>query len=180
MAALVAALLGAGVYSLVLQILLSTLCSTAQLWLAAAWRPKLRWNRDEFRSLSKFSGNLLAFNVINYFARNSDSLLIGRFLDVASLGWYSMANRILMFPLQNVTFVIGRALLPVYSRRQHDLDQIAAYYLRTLALIATVTIPLMLGIWACGNRSSTSRWGRTGRRWPMFWRGSRRWASFNP
>jgi O-antigen/teichoic acid export membrane protein len=143
-----AALLGAGVYSLVLQALSSTACSTVQLWLASSWRPKLRWHNDELRSLSRFSGNLVAFNVINYFARNSDSILIGRFLDVASLGWYSMANRILMFPLQNVTFVIGRALLPVYSRRQNDPEQIASHYLRVLALISAVTTPVMLGIWA--------------------------------
>lgn len=146
--ALAAALLGAGIYSLVLQILLSTACSTAQLWLTSSWRPKLRGNMDELRYLLKFSGNLVTFNVINYFARNSDSILIGRFLDAASLGWYSMANRILMFPLQGVTSVLGRALLPVYSRHQDDLNEVASYYLTTLALIAAVTAPLMLGTWA--------------------------------
>jgi O-antigen/teichoic acid export membrane protein len=146
--AFAAAICGAGVYSLILQSLLTTACSTVQLWRALDWRPKWSWSRDEFLHLRRFSGNLVAFNVINYFARNSDAMLIGRYLGPGSLGWYSTANRILMFPLQNVTFVLGRALLPIYSRQQSDRFVIGSTYLRTLALIATVTAPLMGGIWA--------------------------------
>jgi PST family polysaccharide transporter len=146
--AFAAAFWGAGVYSLIVQSLLTTVCSTVQLWRALEWRPKWSWSRDEFLHLRKFSGNLVAFNVINYFARNSDAILIGRYIGPANLGWYSTANRILMFPLQNVTFVLGRALLPIYSRQQGDRSLISSTYLRTLALIATITAPLMGGVWA--------------------------------
>ncbi len=146
--AVTAAICGAGIYSLILQSLLTIACSTAQLWRALDWRPKWRWSCKEFVELRKFSGNLVAFNVINYFARNSDAMLVGRYLGPTSLGWYSAANRILMFPLQNVTFVLGRALLPIYSRQQSDQSLISSTYLRTLALIATITAPMMGGIWA--------------------------------
>ncbi len=147
-AGIAAAWFGMGVYSVVIQALLTAGCSTVQLWFNSKWRPKWRWSQREFRSLWRFSGNLVGFNLINYFARNADSVLIGRFLGSISLGWYSMAYRILMFPLTNLTYVINRALLPAYSRQQDDLGKVAQNYLRSLSFISFATAPLMAGLWA--------------------------------
>jgi PST family polysaccharide transporter len=91
---------------------------------------------------------LVLFNFVNYFVRNADSALVGRYLGAVSLGWYSVANRLLLFPIQNLTAVMSRALLPVYSRRQENLPEIASLYLRTLALIAAISAPMMFGLWA--------------------------------
>lgn len=146
--AVVAAKLGAGVYSFVLQSLITTIMSTVQLWRASHYRPGFSWHVAELRNIWGFSSNLVVFNVINYFVRNGDSALIGRFLGAVALGWYSVANRLLLFPLQNVTFVMSRALLPIYSRKQEELGEISGLYLRTLTLIAAVSAPLTFGLWA--------------------------------
>jgi PST family polysaccharide transporter len=144
--ALLAARLGAGPYSLVLQTIAIACLTTLQLYRASPWRPRLSWNARQFRELWKFGGQLSGFNVINYFARNADSMIIGRVLGAASLGAYSLAYRIMLFPLYNLTFVATRALLPVMSRRQASSEQIAGLYLRTLSVIAFFTAPLMTGV----------------------------------
>ena len=146
--ALLAAWQGLGVYSLVLQTLAGTLIATVLVWILSPLRPRWRWHPQEFREIWGFSGNLVGFNVINYLARNADSVLIGRFLGPLDLGWYNMAYRLLMFPLINLTYVLNRAVLPIYSRQQQDLPRLRQNYLRTLSLIASVTAPLMAGLWA--------------------------------
>lgn len=146
--AIVCALKGLGVYSFVLQSIVTVSMSTLQIWMKSSHRPRWSWSHEEFKSIWHFSGNLTAFNLINYFSRNADSMLIGRFLGAVSLGWYNVAYRILLFPLQNLTFTSSRALLPVYSRHQDDRETLRSLYLRTLALIGAITGPLMLGLWA--------------------------------
>lgn len=144
----VAALSGAGVYSLVLQALVTATCSTQQLWQVSRWRPGVSWHKDQFFSIWHFSANLVGFNIINYFARNVDSMLIGRFLGPVELGIYSMAYRILMFPVTNFTFVVTRAVLPVFSRLQNDIVTLERNYLKSLSLISLLSAPMMAGLWA--------------------------------
>lgn len=146
--AIICALYKMGAYSFVFQSLVTGGLSTLQIWFHSAHRPKWMWDQGAFKSVWHFSGNLTAFNLINYFVRNGDSMLIGRFLGAVSLGWYSVANKILLFPLQNITYASNRALFPVYSRYQDDPDRLRSLYLRTLALISSISGPLMLGLWA--------------------------------
>src|SRR5882757_9511853 len=125
---------GMGVYSLVLNTLTLAVMITVQLWLASPWRPSLRWSGAELKSLWKFSANLVGFQTVNYFTRNIDTILIGRFLGALQLGWYNTAYRIMLFP--------------VLSRQQDDLAAFSALYLRAISSIALITAPLMAGIWA--------------------------------
>jgi PST family polysaccharide transporter len=143
-----AAYFGAGPYSLALISLTYALVSSAQLWLASPLRPRWLWNRHELRDIRRFSDHLVGFNIINYFSRNADSMIIGRLLGADSLGLYSLAYKIMLFPLRNLTFVASRALYPVMSRQQAVPEEMAELYLRTLALIAFVTAPMMAGLFA--------------------------------
>jgi O-antigen/teichoic acid export membrane protein len=147
-AAVAAAWYGLGVYALVINVVVTAVLTTVQLWLASPFMPKLRFSRSEFKSLWGFSGNLFGSQLLNYFARNVDSMLIGRFLGAIDLGWYSMAYKIMLFPIYNLASVVARATFPVLSRsRQVDPAQVAALYLRSTAAIVLVTSPLMAGLW---------------------------------
>ncbi|MBI1203469.1 MAG: oligosaccharide flippase family protein [Rhodopseudomonas sp.] len=139
---------GYGVYSFAIQAIVNAVVSSIQFICFSKWRPTFAFSRDELKSLLSFSGNLVFFNLINYFARNVDSALVGKVLGADSLGLYSIANRMLLFPLQNVTAVTNRALLPVYSREQANLERVVRLYFQTLSLISVVTAPLMFGLWA--------------------------------
>ena len=136
---------GWGVYSLVLQTLLVAFLTTSGLWLVSKWRPVLRWDGKEIRSVMGFSGNLVGYNVFNYFIRNADSLLIGRFLGATDLGYYSMAYKLMLFPLQNISSVVSRALFPVFSIMQGDKSRLAGAYTMATMAIAFITAPLMFG-----------------------------------
>jgi PST family polysaccharide transporter len=141
-----AAYLGAGPYSLVLNSLTYALLSSTQLWAASPLRPRWLWDRHELRAIRRFSDHLVAFNIVNYLASNVDKMVIGRFLGAESLGLYSLAYKIMLLPLRNLTFVASRALYPVMSRQQAVPEEMAALFLRTLTVIALVTAPMMSGI----------------------------------
>lgn len=147
-AGIATAIMGAGVYALVVQTLAATVTASALLFALSRWRPRPGGKVADAKPLLRFSGNLFIFNSLNYAHRNGDNLLIGRFLGPQDLGQYNIAYRILLFPLQNLTFVLGRTLLPAYSRHQRDRSLVAEHYLGVLGLIAFVSTPLMALVWA--------------------------------
>jgi PST family polysaccharide transporter len=64
------------------------------------------------------------------------------------LGIYSIAYRIMLLPVQNLTSVATRALFPIMSRQRDQLSEIAALYLKAVGLIAFLSAPMMAGLFA--------------------------------
>jgi PST family polysaccharide transporter len=105
----------------------------------------LHWG--ELRTVSSFSLNLTGYNIFNFFARNADYLLIGRFLGATQLGLYTLAYRIMLYPVQRLTVVVNRVLFPVYSQLQQDPERFRRAYLKTIGMIAAIAFPAMMGLW---------------------------------
>jgi PST family polysaccharide transporter len=143
-----AAFLGQGAWSLVYQMLAGNFLATLLLWGASRWRPSWQFEWAEIRSVMGFSLNLTGASIINYFTRNADKLLIGLFLGSQNLGYYDLAYRLMQFPLQGISAVIGRVMFPLYSRMQDDAGQFGRTYLQVASVIALISFPLMLGLTA--------------------------------
>lgn len=139
---------GFGVYSLVSQSVLLSLISCVLFWIVSDWRPSFRKiiHINELKEIFGFSVNLSSFNFVNYFSRNADSFLIGKFMSVVILGNYNLAYRIMLFPLQSLTFVTSRSLLPVLSHYQDDNKKIQSTYLNCMVFILSLSAPLMSGV----------------------------------
>ena len=148
MLAILAALLGAGVYSLVVQVFTSMLISTIAIVLLSDFRPSWNWSRGDLKTIGAYGGNLSVFNFLAYLARNTDSIVIGRLLGATALGIYSIAYRIMLLPVQNLTSVATRALFPIMSRQRDQVSEIAALYLKAVGLIAFLSAPMMAGLFA--------------------------------
>jgi O-antigen/teichoic acid export membrane protein len=144
--AVVSAFRGAGAYSLVLQTLTVSVLSALQFWIASDLKVRWMWSGEHAKGLWSFSGNLFGFNLVNYFSRNADTMIIGRVLGPIHLGPYSLAYRVMLFPLQNLTFVATRALFPMMSRHQHSPQELGAMHLRLLSVISFFTAPMMAGL----------------------------------
>ena len=79
---------GARYWALVGQQLTVALVTAITVWVFCGWRPALPSRRSGVGDLLAFGGNVTGFNVVNYFARNGDNLLIGKMWGSASLGLY--------------------------------------------------------------------------------------------
>ncbi|MEN0617392.1 MOP flippase family protein [Klebsiella indica] len=140
--------MGYGVYSLVGQALLLNLMSAVQFWCASKWKPSIKFfiNYNDLKSIFSFSANLSMFNFINYFSRNADSFIIGKFMSSSILGSYNLAYRIMLFPLQSLTFVATRSLYPILSKQQNNDKEISKIYMNCVYIVLFITCPLMSGV----------------------------------
>lgn len=146
--ALLAAWLGAGVWCLVLQMLTGTGLTSLLAMRASPWRPRRRCSWRALRQVLGFSGHYSLFQLLAYVQRNADSVLVGRLFGSAALGLYAMAFKIMLFPLQHISGVATRALVPALSRCQHQPERLAELHLRASGMMALLVAPLMAGLYA--------------------------------
>lgn len=144
--ALLVAINNGGVYALVYQLICSSFISSILFFYLSSWTPSLHFKFEGVKKIIGFSSRLTVFNLVNYFSRNADAMIISRKYDANILGAYSLAYRIMLFPLQSLTFIALRSLYPILSRNQDDLKLIREIYLKTIFIISMITIPLMLGL----------------------------------
>jgi PST family polysaccharide transporter len=116
------------------------------LWNASHWRPQWIFEWAEVKTVSSYSLNLTGYSIFNYFIRNADNLLIGRYLGAQELGYYHLAYRILWYPLGTISGVIGRVMFPTYAQIQEDDARFRRAYLKVARSIALLTFPMMLGL----------------------------------
>ncbi len=144
-AAILAAMLGAGYWALVVQQLGNGLVALAGVVVAGRWvaRPYSREHR--VRELVTFGWNLVAANLVQYAARQIDTVLVAARFGTASLGLYNRAYQVVVSPLRQVRSPLQSVALPVLSRVQQDQPRFETYVAAAqLALGYLLGIPLAI------------------------------------
>jgi O-antigen/teichoic acid export membrane protein len=137
---------GYGAWAIIGQQLAIAVVSTALLWLLSPWRPTFSFSRASLRSLGGFSGNVFAHRLLYYLHRNVDNLLIGRFLGPAALGVYGFAYNVMLVPFSRIAGPLTEVLFPAFSRMQHDRKRMTAIWVRAIRLVASFSVPALLGL----------------------------------
>ncbi|WP_254558335.1 oligosaccharide flippase family protein, partial [Salmonella enterica] len=70
------------------------------------------------------------FSVINYFYRNLDNLLVGKFLGTTLLGNYSKSYQLLSFPITIFLNVINPVMQPILAEHEKNVVLIRDTYLK--------------------------------------------------
>jgi len=108
-----------------------------------AWVPGLPKRNTGVRTMIRFGGNLTGFTTINYFSRNLDNLLIGRFWGALQLGLYTRAYQLMMLPIDQINEPVTSVAVASLSRLTDSPESYRNAYLRMLEKIAFLTIPFV-------------------------------------
>ena len=73
------------------------------------------WDQEAFRSLQQFGRWIFVSTVLTFFAGQGDRLVIGRLLDVKTLGIYTVAITMARLISQTIMQVGSKVLFPTYS-----------------------------------------------------------------
>jgi O-antigen/teichoic acid export membrane protein len=112
-----------------------------------------------FRQTRKTIGNLMGFNMVNYWSRNSDNLLVGRLYGTSDLGIYNRAYNLLSFPLSLITGLIGTVLFPSLNKLKESADAVRREYLFILRLIGFISFPIAFILLLFSNKLVYLLWG---------------------
>ena len=149
--AIVAAFLGAGYWSLVLMQLANSLTMSVGVWVASGWLPGRPSRHSGIRGMLTFGRNIVASRVVNYFARNSDNILLGRYGGPVVLGLYAKAYGLLMLPIHEIRGPLTAVALPALSRIQDDPRKYRSYYTKLVLFLSFVSMPLVVFLAVCSR-----------------------------
>lgn len=135
---------GFGYWSLVAGPVTANIVGCVLLWTICDWRPGAFRRGVGARGMLAFGGNLTIFNLVNYFSRNFDNILIGRVLGASPLGIYSKAYGLLMLPISQINFPMAAVLLPGLSRLQNETVEYAKLFINSVRSIALLTVPIVV------------------------------------
>ncbi len=138
------AVAGLGVWSFIGLAVSTSVFRATLLWVKSGWYPHLGPDRQSLRELWRFSAHLTGFNVINYWSRNADNLLIGRFLGAIDLAFYSRAYNLMLAPVYLVGSATQGPMFSALSRTRGKDHQTKALYLRALRWLSVISVPLVV------------------------------------
>lgn len=144
--AVVLAWRGWGAWSIVGS-MLATAASSAVITAAlSGFRPTMEFKLEDLRQIASYSRDMALSRVVNFFTRNGDKVIVGARFDAIALGYYQLANRLILYPMDMTRTVFADVLFPAFSRIQDDDEAIGRSYLRGVAMIALVMFPVVLGL----------------------------------
>ncbi len=144
--AIAAAAAGAGAWSIIASQITFAVTSVVLVWTASSWRPCLAFSFASLRSLGGFGTKVFGWDALFYLNRNTDNLLIGRYLGSAPLGLYNVAYNVTIFPIDQIAGPIREVLFPAFSRLLEQPSRIGELWLRATRLIAAALIPALAGL----------------------------------
>lgn len=120
----------------------TSVLQTAMFWCFSSWRPGFPQRNTGARSMIRYGLNLTGFELVNFFSRNLDNILIGRVWGDAALGFYSRAYRLVLFPVSQIRTPLVAVAMPALSRLQDEPLRFRNYYRRLLSILAIACMPI--------------------------------------
>ncbi|MBN1069261.1 lipopolysaccharide biosynthesis protein [Clostridium botulinum] len=145
------AMLGGGVWALVVQKITNLAIDTIVLWLIVEWRPKMIFSFKRLKGLISYGWKLLASSLLDSIYNNLNSLIIGKMYSSADLAYYNQGRQFPNVIVTNINTSIDSVLLPTMSQVQDDPKQVKHMTRRSIKISTYVMAPLMMGVAFCAE-----------------------------
>ena len=143
---MLAAYFGAKYYALVLQELVRGCLIFFMYYKASGIRVQMGFEFESIRKIFSYSAFQFLFNLLNYFSRNIDNLLIGKYFSTSMLGFYNKSYTLMLLPNQTISQVITPALHPVFSQLQDQPARMYQYYVDMVRFLSDLGVVISLGV----------------------------------
>ena len=141
-----AALLGAGLWSLVLQQILIAAISSAVLWMSAARRPRLRFGYAEFRQLIGFGALSVSGLLLSTSIRRIFTLLASFLLGVEAAGYLNLSFRVVDVFWAIAATAVSQVALPMLAGLQTNPARFKRAYQFSTQFSCLVLYPCFVGL----------------------------------
>jgi len=140
------ALLGYGVWSLVVRMLMLNLIQAMLLVFSRKWLPSLVFSMTSFKRLFGFGWKLLVSGLIDTAYNNVYYLIIGKQYTAGALGLYTNAAKFSDVATQSLTATIQRVTYPVLSGIQDQEERLKQSFKKVIKLSGFLIFPIMIGV----------------------------------
>lgn len=137
-----------GVYSLVYSVIILQIFTNTAFLVKGIKRIgiRLHFKFAETKPFLRIGIYQVGGQVINYFNRDLDVLLIGKFFGAETLGGYSLAKQLVHRPAQLINPILTKVGAPILAKFQNNIMELRKNYLKLLNIISSVNFVIYLCI----------------------------------
>lgn len=135
---------GQGVYSLIIPILFVSLITSLFFIEKSIRRIKISFyfNFSKITPFLKLGSYDVASRFLDFFSRDIDTILVGKYFGVIELGAYSVVKQIVLRLYGLINPIISQVTIPIFSKINQDKEKIKTYFLDLLEITTTINFPL--------------------------------------
>lgn len=132
-----------GVYALICQMLIINICRTSFTILFRRWYPSFIFSFHALKPLFSYGINLTVSSLLTVVFNNIHALLIGRFYNPQSVGYYNQAKQYEQLSSNTLTDIVMSVSFPTLVKFKDNEEKLKEYYKRIIELVVFLVVPLM-------------------------------------
>ncbi len=144
--AVVMALAGCGVWSLVGQRLAAMGVKAMLLWWWSDWRPSGEYRLDALKRMAPYSLRLMATDIIATLYNNISQLFVGKFYSAQMLGFYNQGQKLKDMPVAAIQQSVQSVTFPALSKIKDEEQKFSESYRQLMVMVSTFLFPVMVGL----------------------------------
>jgi O-antigen/teichoic acid export membrane protein len=141
------ALLGYGVWSLVLGGLAGALANVTLAMIISRWTPRLVIDMPILKRFANYGIKVSLNDIVVYLRKQSSNFVVSRFIGTEAVGLYNKAASLNQKPRGMLSGSAYHVVFRAMSKTQENLDQSKYIYLRTITLVSVYALPFYVGLW---------------------------------
>lgn len=145
-AGVAAAMMGAGLWALILQNMLNVIGACMVMFLTVAWRPRLVCSLRRVADLFRFGWKLLMSGLLNTFYQELSGLVVGAKYNASTLAYYNRGRQFPQFLITAVDGTVQSVMLPAMSAEQDDKLKVKEMMRTSMSMSAYILFPMMAGL----------------------------------
>lgn len=143
----VCAILGWGVWALIVQQLSNCIILTIMLVSTLQWKPRFGYSKKSAKSLFSFGWKMLAASLINVVFKELNGLIIGRKYTSSDLAFYTKGSYFPKTISSGMDMSISTVMFSAFSRKQGNMDELHLLFKKTIN-VNSYLLFMVLGIFA--------------------------------
>ncbi len=134
---------GCGVWALVTQNFIGALIPCVFFWVTTNWHPTREYSWKSFKELFGFGAYMFLTHLLDTFSQRITGLLVGRWYDSGTMGYYTKASETKKQATMSITGVMIQTTYPLYSSVQDDTERLINMVKRITSTLAYLTVPML-------------------------------------
>jgi len=135
---------GFGVWSIVWLNIIQNFVFALMLWLFHSWRPKFVFDKNIFRYHFDFGYKLTISSLINTIYLNLYRIIIGKQFSAASVGYFTQADSLRLFPINQLSAVLNKVTFPLFASISDDKQKLRHAYISAMRIVLSLSAAMMI------------------------------------
>lgn len=137
---------GYGVWSLVYNTIITTLCTGLFLWIFSSWRPTAKFSKNKFKRHFNFGYKLTLTNLIDAIFGNIYQIVLGRFFSPQTVGYFARSESMKNMAVGSITTTLTKVSFPLLANIQNDKERLTVIYRKILQAVIFITAPVLIAL----------------------------------